>query len=264
MHYPDGQSFVRTLRGVRPYLQGVQATPPTSVMLKLPASAPAAALATVGLFGMPQSVQAAPWCLESVGSLLAVHAQLMPGDWSLSHIAALATFMSHVNSGRVCVHDKQHVLSSCEFVLLERVLQTDAWGRMCDPFCVQPELPLDVLYPSFWSSLMVPAGCRPEVVVCRPNSAVLDIMLPLMTQYVPCVCVLVPYTYLTCAPQPRVAWLQQLQSSNRLHVVKGSSSQHMGSQQCMVWLCVFQTATCRFQNLRAAYRSAECVSYVYM
>jgi hypothetical protein len=97
-----------------------------SCLSELPTAAPAAALATVaGLFGMP-NVQAAPWCLESVESLLAVHAQLMPGDWCLSHIAALATFMSQVNSDQICLRDKQHVVSSCQLALLERVLQTDA------------------------------------------------------------------------------------------------------------------------------------------
>ena len=91
----------------------------------------------------------------------------------------------------------------------------------------------------------------------------LDVVVPLVSSFVPCACFLAPKDYITCAPAPRVQWLRRMQTSCRMHVIIGSAKQPVTDQQrCFVWLCVFSCPAIKNLLLHEHYKTGSSLSFV--
>lgn len=280
--YPNGAWYERTLKGVRPYLQGIHAQPPASVVI----TPPVISAATVS-----QHVAAAlpaHWNLCVLSELLAAHQQFMPGRWSKSFIESIHADVHTWYHSPSSMHPDDILATGCETQSLLRVLAANCWCNVLDPFSsphggvsaqlatnstaavtvnssspdVSAHLHLDALQPEFWTSYLSSHN-RPDAVVTCVPSCLLDLALPLMSQHVPCVCVLVPHAYATDAPQPRVAWLRDLQAKGRLQVIVSSVSHPQDeTHRCMTWLCVFASAAWRLRHLAAPYRTQQSFAFL--
>lgn len=103
---------------------------------------------------------------------------------------------------------------------------------------LQADYHLDALQPSSYRSIQQRQPI--DVVVMSPIFAVLDLALPLADNYARmAVCCHVPGHYLTCAPEPRMAWFRELQRQRRVAMVMGLPRGPMG-RRCM-WLILFKT-----------------------
>lgn len=288
VHYPDGSWCERTLRGVRPYLQGVHAQLPASVVIQIPPSASASASATVTNMAVVAGTLPPVWNLCLPKELLAAHQQLMPGSWCATHISHAAEVVQSWYRHPHLMQFSDITAAGCEVRPLVSVLNVGSWCTVLDPFCsnwggVSAQLAnrssvrvvlnshdhstladshSDALQPLFWTSYLA-TSCCPDAVVCCVPPALLDVALPLMSRFVPCVCVLVPHDYVACSPEPRVQWLRGMQLAGRLQVIVGSVSQQDNHvHRCVTWLCVFQSPALRQRMLAANYRTSESLVFV--
>jgi hypothetical protein len=276
VYYPTGQSFQVTLRAVRPYLQGVNSTPPDDVVIPVPSAitTDTARVYSVTANLLPDCLDIT--CFEALKAALSI---LMPGHWSdalLLHYTSLVAdhpawlcldgslytsgsevcpLLKALDLGGVCsVMDLQHTpdqqCSPLSTAINVRVLDVVSAQLAYNLPCIDP------LQPLFWRSIMRAGRC-PDVVVCAPHHAIVDVALPLFIEFVSCVCCLLPVSYLVEAPEPRVQWLRRMQSTGRIQVVYCHSL-----SQVYLWVCVFSSPSVKHLLLRDVYKSQSHVCHV--
>jgi len=271
VYYPTGQSFNVTLRGVRPYLQGVNSTPPAEVVITVPTTAAVVSVCAVQSESLPDY-----WDLGCFEALKAAQCVLMPGAWPTNLLLHRAQVLAGQPSLFCCSGDSELTgietpalfkaldLSSVDFLV--DLLGLAGQGTRIVPFTkvsdqVAPALVCqDPLQPMFWRSLLR-ASRRPDVVVCAPHPAAVDLVLPLFSSFAPCVCCLVPAAFLVDAPEPRVQWLRKMQSADRLQLLVCHS---VFPFHGFVWVCVFTTAAIKNLFLHDAYKSCPGTCHIYL
>jgi uncharacterized Zn finger protein (UPF0148 family) len=255
IEYTDGDRETMTLTAARKHIMREGTTP----------DAPAVSLTVLA------TVASLPphWNLRDPRQLKAALGMLMPGQWDDEYITQLlAAFTNPAPQHAPAMPvDMQPLLSALDLSGARVVL--DPW---CAAGAVQAALEHngvhittndrrvqckahlhdDPLQPGTWQDWKVKLGCI-DMVVTAPDPAFLDLVLPLMTMHASMVvCCHVPGTYLTEAPQSRIAWLMMMHMEGRLHVLISQPQGWMGPKS--LWLMVFASEGLKHTLLSAEHR----------
>jgi len=225
-HYRDGTKFDVTLRGVRPYLQAADVTPPSSANIDLP-TVSAFSVAQAPLVGGHTEPSVAPavdqWQLAALGQVVPLH--LFKVAITPLPVQGLHTALSH----------------QCQATSLQNI---------CSAAALAAGSAVRLSCPLFWHSVAQQHGPQAAVVACLPPN-MLDAVLPAVTCCSLGLLALVPADFVSNAPDSRLLWLAELQHSQHVQFVVGCKAQGQQAES-VAWLCVFPSARVRRQILPAS------------
>jgi hypothetical protein len=209
--------------------------------------------------------------LVSGPGVLAALQVLMPGPWTLDHATAVA---AHCEKDRlfyrVAQWEVDALLRFLDFNLSASIIDMcsgrgDIVKGLSTAFdgalsvvgneklhLLPADYHLDPLQPSSFERIKSSHGMH--VIVSAPAAWALDLFLPLASRYARhMVCCLVPASYVCEFPAARVAWLADMASQGRLHVIAHSLRDlaDVSRGPSMVWVIVFSSREIKTLLLRS-------------
>lgn len=290
--YADGSSDRLSLRQVRHSLLPENAVVPAPV--SVPSARGGRITRATGLHSSAQLYDELPrvFDLSSTTGVRVALDELMPGPWSVEHVAKLSQFCPGGDRYRPAParpsqstspegvqtfpEEVTALLIAVDFSFTTSIVDMfSGSGTIRKVFhesgvdaavttndierTVEAAYHLNALQPASYRALRASVGL--QAVVMRPFYPVLDLALPLAVHFADqMVCCRVPRHYLSHAPPARMTWLRQLQQAHRLFVLNGLPIGPMG-RRCM-WLVIFATPQLRKMLVRQEYQSSLMLSFL--
>jgi transposase InsO family protein len=243
-HYEGGETYDVTLRGVRPYLMGVNSTPPEDFHINFPESSAFAVSRAQGRVERPPHLP-----LEAVPKPNLTDADILLPEVPAWHVDASVKVVSFAE-----VHHALAVVPAPGLHdLLSRHIKRHCLHTTCAAFTV--DVCYKIMGVDFLSGYVSHHGV-PDVVVCCLPRGMHDLVLQLACKLFSCVYATIPADFIRNAPEARLKWLTGLKNSGRLHVVSGHTM--IDSRPLSVtWLCVFPSAAMRGLLVGDPYRGSS-------